>query len=116
MSICVTPNHMNLNDYIELAIKGHNLGDLYDATGPNAWADDRTTVREIATAINRNDPHALMAAMRDGFLEHMAEAAKREGFDFENDLEPFEHDAAHASAIIDRENAAYLNGNLSSLL
>jgi len=101
---------MTKNEFIESLIKSAKLDPLYEAAGPDAWDDPRTTIREIATAIQQNDPQALMEAIKPSFEEYLEGVAEYRGIELEDqDPIPFEHDAQHASDIIDRDEASYYN-------
>lgn len=70
---------MNIHKYIECCCHGTDLDALYSAACSDAWSNPRSTIREIATAINNNNPQALMDAVRPEFIEFMKGVAEHKG-------------------------------------
>lgn len=101
---------MNTSQYIDTLSKERDINILYEAASIEAWSQPRTTSREIATAMARNDPELLMDAMRAEYLAHVQNHAEECGVALD-DVGQGEHmdSAIAASAIIDRDNARAIN-------
>jgi hypothetical protein len=72
---------MNINDYIEKQINSDHLDALFEGFGPDAWPDMNLTIKQVATALKKNDPHALMDAVRAQFYEYLKRVADGDGVD-----------------------------------
>lgn len=105
---------MDIVEFTESVVKQRNIGLLSEAIGIDAWNDTRGTIRDVATALARNDKDALMEAMRPDYVEYMEGYAEDRGIYLDGmDAGEYMDSAEAASMSIDRDNAKTYNDQIS---